>query len=252
MSRPQRSPQIRRGSGYDMKVLERQLPPPFDQFWERFHTEIPVAVEQIETGHSVVFGDQGYDLSAPNDPAWAGLPDDDLAYHVAHELFHIVQRQRGYPKTVRGRHYPPGSVEERIGGDLEEMILHPPLEELLRGEMGFENDFIRQRLLQGAQNGVANSPVPEYGTPWFTTWAIRYCELHFTLTANEWAALDAVFRERTPQVARLGEEMMAIMREVGWGTREQALEALVGVRDSLGLQVNQIVLVMDPITGEIF
>ena len=132
-----------------MKVLERQLPPPFDKFWERFHTEIPVAVEQIETGHSVVFGDQGYDLSAPNEPAWAGLPDDDLAYHVAHELFHIVQRQRGYPKTVRGRHYPPGSVEERIGGDLEEMVLHPPLEELLRGEMGFDNDSIRQRMLQG-------------------------------------------------------------------------------------------------------
>ena len=200
----------------------------------------------------MVFGDQGFDLSAPNEPAWAGLPDDDLAYHVAHELFHIVQRQRGYPKTVRGRHYPPGSVEERIGGDLEEMVLHPPLEELLRGEMGFVNDFIRRRMLQGALNGVATSPVPEYGTPWFTTWAIRYCELHFTLTANEWAALDAVFRERSPQVARLGEEMTTIMRGVGWGTREQALESLVGVRDSLGLQVNQIVLVMDPITGEIF
>ena len=76
--------------------------------------------------------------------------------------------------------------------------------------------------------------------------------MHFTLTANEWAALDAVFRERSPQVARLGEEMTTIMRGVGWGTREQALESLVGVRDSLGLQVNQIVLVMDPITGEIF
>ena len=235
-----------------MNILGRELPPPFDEFWERFRSEIPVAPEQIESGHSVVFGDQGYDLSAPELPAWAALPDDDLAYHVAHELFHIVQRQRGYPKTVRGPQYPPDSVEARIGADLEEMIFHPPLEELLRVEMGFSNDFIRQRMLHGSLSGVAGSPVPEYGTPWFTTWAIRYCELQIVLNANEWAELVAVFWERSLQVARLGEEMTAIVNDIGWGTREQALEALIGVRDSLGLQVNQIVLVMDPVSGEIF
>ena len=235
-----------------MKVLGRELPPPFDKFWERFRAEIPLAPEHIEAGHSVVFGDQGYDLSAPELPAWAALPDDDLAYHVAHELYHIVQRQRGYPRTVRGRQYALDSVEARIGGDLEEMILHPPLEELLRGELGFTNDFIRGRMLQGALRGVASSPVPEYGTPWFTTWAIRHCELRIVLNADEWAELEAVFRARSPQVARLGEELYAIMRDVGWGTREQALEALVGTRDSLGLRVNRIALVMDPVSGEIF
>ncbi len=235
-----------------MKVLGRELLHPFDEFWDQFQAEILVAVEHIESGNSVVFGDKGYDLSAPELPEWAGLPDDDLAYHAAHELYHIVQRQRGYPKTVRGSHYAADSVEARIGADLEEMILHPPLEELLRGEMGFTNDFIRSRMLIGALNGVATSPVPEYGTPWFTTWAIRYCELQIILNADEWTALETVFRERSPQVARLGEEMTAIVNDVGWGTREQALEALIGVRDSLGLQVNQIVLVMDPLTGDIF
>lgn len=235
-----------------MKVLGRDLPQPFDEFWEQFQSEIPVPVEHVEAGHSIVFGDQGYDLSTPNLPAWAELPDDDLAYHVAHELYHIAQRARGYPRTVRGRQYPPNSVEARIGGDLEEMILHPPLEELLRGELGFTNDFIRSRMLQGALNGVANSPVPEYGTPWFTTWAIRYCELQIILNSEEWTELQAVFKDRSPQVAQLGEEMTAIMNEIGWGAPEQALEALIGVRDSLGLQVNQIVLVMDPISGEIF
>ena len=234
-----------------MKVLGRQLPPPFDEFWERFRSEISTPVEYIEAGHSAVFGEQGYDLSARAKPAWAALPDADFAYHIAHELFHIVQRGRGYPKTMRGRHYPPNSAEARIGADLEELILHPPLEELLRDELGFTNDFIRARMLNGALNGVANSPPPQYGTPWFTTWAIRYCELQFTLSGEEWAALEAVFTERSPQVARLGEEMVAIVREVGWGTREQALDALVRVRDSLGLKVNQIVLVMDPLTGDI-
>ena len=235
-----------------MEVLGRELAVPFDAFWERFGGEIGAPVEYIEAGHSVVFGDQGADLCAPGLPAWAGLPDDDLAYHVAHELYHIVQRRRGYPKTVRGRQYAPESVEARIGADLEEMILHPPLEELLRGELGFANELIRKRMLKGALNGVANSPIPEYGTPWFTTWAIRYCELRIVLDADEWADLEGVFKSRSPQVARLGEEMSAIMDDVGWGTREQAIEALVGVRDSLGLRVNGIVLVMDPVTGAVF
>lgn len=235
-----------------MRVLGVELPHPFNEFWERFEAEIPVPIELIEAGHSVVFGDQGADLSAPNLPPWTELPGDDLAYHVAHELFHIVQRQRGYPKTVRGRQHPPNSVEARIGADLEEMILHPPLEDLLRGEMGFKNDFIRERMLRGALHGVVGSPVPEYGTPWFTTWAIRYCELQIILSRGEWIQLQEVFTERSSQVARLGEEIMGIMNEVGWGTREQALQSLAGVRDSLGLQVNQIVLVMDPVSGEIF
>lgn len=235
-----------------MKVLGRELLPPFDDFWERFQGDIPVSSEQIETGHSVVFGEQGFDMSAPALPAWAALPDADLAYHVAHELYHIAQRQRGYPKTVRGRQYPPDSLEARIGGDLEEMILHPPLEELLRGEMGFTNDVIRGRMLQGALHGVANSPAPEYGTAWFMIWAIRYCELQIVLNADEWAELGQIFAARSPQVARLGEELLGIARDVGWGTREQALAALVAVRDSLGLQVKQIALVLDPTTGEIF
>ena len=44
---------------------------------------------------------------------------------------------------------------------------------------------------------------------------------------------------------------MAIVRDVGWGTREQALDSLVRVRDSLGLKVNDVVLVLDPTTGDI-
>ena len=83
------------------------------------------------------------------------------------------------------------------------MILHPPLEESL-GEMGFRNDFIRERLFQGALHGVASSPVPEYGTPWFTTWAIRYCELQIILDADEWTQLQATFKDRSPQVGATG------------------------------------------------
>ena len=235
----------------DMKVLGNELPPPFPAFWDRFKDEIPVPAESIETGHSVVFGDQGADLTAPALPAWASLPPADLAYHAAHELAHIIQRRRGYPKAVRGRQYAADSPEARVGADIEELVLHPPLEDLLLRELGFTNDLIRARMLQGALNGVAAGPPPEYGTDWFTTWAIRYCELQLCLPPAEWAPLQAAFRQRSPAVSRLGDDLAAIMRATGWGTREQALAAMIGIRDALGLRVHDIMLVLDPVSGDI-
>ena len=67
------------------------------------------------------------------------------------------------------------SAEARIGGDLEELVLHPPLEQALR-EAGFRWDFIKTRLMESALGGIANSPPPEFGTPWHFTWAVRYCQ----------------------------------------------------------------------------
>lgn len=233
-----------------MRVLGRDLPAYFEKYWLTISADVDVPVEYIEEGHSAIFGTKGYDKTAPDLPDWADLPDDDLAYHIAHELTHMVQRSRGYPKTVRGRPYPPDSAEARIGGDLEELILHPPLEQTLR-EAGFRWDFIKGRLMASALDGISSSPPPEYGTPWFFTWAIRYCELQMELSADQWAQLNAAFKTSSPGVVELGEEMVTIIREVGWGTRLQALDSLVKVRDSLGLKINEVVLVLDPTTGNI-
>ena len=45
--------------------------------------------------------------------------------------------------------------------------------------------------------------------------------------------------------------MVEIIHDVGWGSREQALDSLTRIRDSLGLKVNDVVLVLDPTTGKI-
>ena len=51
-----------------MRVAGREPVAPFDAYWKCFHSEIPVTVEQIEQGHSSVFGAQGIDLVAPDTP----------------------------------------------------------------------------------------------------------------------------------------------------------------------------------------
>ena len=174
------------------------------------------------------------------------LPDDDLAYHVAHELTHIVMRERGFPRTGRGRRYSEDSAEARVGGDIEEMVLHPSLHKLIE-PFGFTWEFIQGRMISGALSGLTHSPVPEETTPWFFTWAIRYCELELELPAPEWTRLEGLYRARCPKVRELGSELVEIMRRVGWGAREQAIEAMVGVRDALGLKVEERVLVLDPV-----
>jgi hypothetical protein len=142
-----------------VRVLGRELVDPFDSFWDKLGAEVEVTVEEIEEGESSVLGDQGADITAPEGPAWASLPEDDLAYHVAHELSHLALIERGFPRTSRGTGYPPGSAEARIGGDLEEMVIHPALHRLIE-PFGFTWELIQHRMFEGAVNGLLPGPLP--------------------------------------------------------------------------------------------
>ena len=76
-------------------------------------------------------------------------------------------------------------------------------------------------MVQGALRGLRHSPVPEEGTPWFFTWAIRYCELNLELPTEEWLPLEKTYHHRSPRASELGRDLVAIMREVGWGSRSR-------------------------------
>ena len=86
-------------------------------------------------------------------PSWMELPDDALSYHVAHELTHLVMRHRGFPVSGRGPQYGEDSLEARVGGDLEEMVSHPALEEMLK-TFAFDRTHIQHHLFEGAPPGT--------------------------------------------------------------------------------------------------
>ena len=230
-----------------MEVLGRKLTDSFDAFWALYGTEIPASVERIEEGHSSVFGDLGADRSAPDEPIWAGLPDDDLAYHVAHELAHLLLRARDYPVASPGNDVPPGSEAARVSGDLQEMIDHAALSEIM-GPFGFRNDFILDRMAGGASKGLSSSPVPEPGTAWFATWAIRYCDLSRDLGPERWTPIEALYRQRAPDVAELGERLNAIVGKRGCGSPGRALWAMLQARETLDIDP-RVVRVIDPAGG---
>ena len=151
---------------------------------------------------------------------------------------------------MRGVGYPPDSAEARVGEDLEEMVLHPSLEAILE-PFGFSHEFILNRMAEGARGGLGSAPVPEYGTPWHFTWAIRYCLLRMEFPRSLWTPIETIYAERAPEAAALGRELLDIMLDVGWGSRERALDGMTRARDCLGLDVQQKVLVLDTASGRI-
>ena len=233
-----------------MKVLGRELPPPFDQFWDTLGEETGVPIDLIARGAAQVFGPEGYVEGSGRLPRWMEIPDDALSYHVAHELTHLLLRNRGFPATFRGREYGPESPEARVGGDLEEMVSHPALEQVL-SPFPFDKGHIQQHLFEGARRGLESSPIPEPDSPWWTTWACRCCELQLLLPERQWLRLEVVFEGRCPDIAAKGRELAEIMRAEGFLTPDQALQAMISARDALGLKEADRCLVRDPRTGEL-
>ena len=234
-----------------MKVLGRELVTPFDAFWDQFASEISIPVQMIEEGHRAVFGTESYHGGSDFLPSWMELPDDALSYHVAHELTHLVMRHRGFPVSGRGPQYGEDSLEARVGGDLEEMVSHPALEEMLK-TFAFDRTHIQHHLFEGARRGLEGSPVPAFGTLWWATWACRFCELQFLLPSQRWLRLEVVYDGRCPDVADKGRELANIMRREGFQTPGQALEAMISARDALGLKEAQRCLVLDPREDKIY
>ena len=231
-----------------MKILGRALVAPFDEFWESLgvETEIPTAL--IEQGHRSVFGADSYHPSPGVLPHWMNLPDAALSYHVAHELMHVVLRRRGYPTPLRGKSYTSESEEARVCGDIEEMIDHPSIESLLL-PFPFDRTHIQQHLFKGAEQGLSESPVPEIGSLWWTTWACRFCELYFLLPYGDWLTLEEAYNRKCPAIAERGRDMMRIFSEEGYNNPSDALRTMVKCRDILGLEVTQQCIVFDPISG---
>ena len=94
--------------------------------------------------------------------------------------------------------------------------------------------------------------MPEPGTLWWITWACRFCELHFLLPRHRWLRLEVVYDGRCRDIAVKGRELVDIMLRAGSGTPDQALEAMIGSRDALGLKDEDRCLVIDRRDGKAY
>ena len=112
-------------------MLGRILVTPSNGFWKAFENMVPADPDLISSGHSAIFGGQGAGLTTPKLLVWMSLPGNELAYHVAHEIPHLILTSLKYPSVVCELRCPVDSGEVRAGKDLEEMVLHPALDKLI-------------------------------------------------------------------------------------------------------------------------
>ena len=231
-----------------MKVLGKILVDEFDKFWQLFNSELDLPLEYLEEGHSLIFGDQGVDNFPNHQPPWTFLPKQDLSYHVAHELTHILLRRRQYPSTFQGVQHKHNLGLTRVANDIEEAVIHRALDALI-SPFGFTKNNIQERILTGAIKGLTNSPIPDNNTLWFYTWALRFAELKFELPAEKWDQLEHIYQYRCQNIASLGRLIFEIIKETGWDTRNDVLKSMISVRDILDLKSDDEILVMDSRNG---
>ncbi|MQF65015.1 hypothetical protein FIM04_02715 [SAR202 cluster bacterium AC-409-J13_OGT_754m] len=230
-----------------MHILGRNLITPFPSFWANHSAELDLCLEMINKADSSIFGPKQTHRGKELTPYWMNLPDGALSYHVAHELTHKIMTKRGFPSTVRGPHYNIDSPQARVGSDLQEMILHPGLEDILL-PYAFDQTHIRQHLFEGARKGLEESPIPQMGTLWWITWSCRFAELYYLLTREQWLRLEVVYEGRCPDIAAMGNNLIALMTEHGFSTAPQAIRSMISARNLLGLQNNNQCFILDPST----
>ena len=234
-----------------MHILGRNLITPFTNFWEDHASELNLSIGLINKGDPSIFGTETPVKSIEQTPSWLNLPDGALSYHVAHELTHIIMTKRGFPSTVRGPQYKINSPEARAGSDLQEMILHPGLENILE-PYDFNRTHIRQHLFEGARKGLEESPTPKTGTLWWVTWTCRFAELFHLLTREQWIRLEVVYEGRCPDIAAMGNKLISIMKEEGFQTASQAIRSMISARNILRLHKNSQCFVLNPATKMLY
>jgi len=232
-----------------VKVLGRNLVDPFPEFWSDIEEDIFISYDEVKIGSEKVFGDQHFDLGSSANPRWLSLPDDDLAYHVAHEVTHILLKAKGFPSVGRGIRYSENSEEARVGSDLEELVIHQPLDWVIK-KYEFSRDFILDTMYKGAKSGLSSSYAPEYGTPWFFTWAMRYAELSTVLAPPDWQILSNIYTSKSSDVVSLGEELRVLISQMDVGLPDSVIETLVLCRNLMGLGVDDRLLIIDSRSGD--
>ena len=234
-----------------MHILGRNLIAPFTSCWEDHSTELNLCADMINEADSSIFGTKQTHEGKEQTPYWIDLPDGALSYHVAHELTHLIMTKRGFPSTVRGPHYNIDSPQARVGSDLQEMILHPGLEDIL-APYAFDQSHIRHHLFEGARKGLEESPIPPTGTLWWVTWSCRFAELYYLLTRDQWLRLEVVYEGRCPDIAAMGNQLISIMKEYGFTTASNAIRSMISARNLLELQNDNQCFVLDPSTQMLY
>ena len=179
------------------------------------------------------------------------LPPEAIPHTLAHELVHGLQRQEAWPKAIGNPERGDDSPAEQVASVLQG-IIHCTAAELRIAPLGLDPSWEQRerhqmvRLMLRAPDADA----ARRGTPLWAYWSLLYTYIGLLHPPEHTRTLLRNIERALPAAAEAGREVMDLVREHGYATREQALSSLRAVQRALELGPN--ILIEDPLTGLVY
>ncbi len=170
---------------------------------------------------------------------WIDPSGPHLDYTVAHEIMHAVLEVEGFPNTYRPEEY---SNDERTA-HVDSMVNSTILDAVIDSRLSLQSiidtsrsDVVTQKLKQLKRDHKLGQP-SDFG-PRFCVWVLNYlhAEIDPILSPMEKEQLKHKIGRTFPRVKSVGEEVIKTIHNKGFKKPNQALKAMVGIRDALKLQ----------------
>ncbi len=160
-------------------------------------------------------------------------------YTVAHEIMHAVLELEGFPSTGRPKGYPNDEWTAYVGSMLGSTILDAVIDSRLSlhsiiGTSG--SDIVAQKFKELERDHKLGQPI-DYGSP-FCIWVLNYlhAEIDPILSPIEKEQLKNKIGRTFSRVKSVGEELIKTIHNTGFKEPNQALKAMVSIRDALKLR----------------
>lgn len=160
-------------------------------------------------------------------------------YTVAHEIMHAVLQVEGFPSTGRPKGYPNDECTAYVGSMLESTILDAVIDSRLSLQSIIDtsrSDLVPKKIKELERDHKLGQPT-DYG-PRFCLWVLNYihAEIDPSLSLTEKLRLKHRIGRTFPRVKSVGEEVIKTIHNTGFKKPNQALKAMVGIRDALKLR----------------
>ena len=229
-----------------MKILGKTVSNEFQSFYRDIASRIGLPI-RFKRGPINAMGDYRLENGIARIRLDTNLSRPHFEETAAHELLHALQDSELWPITARSANLPDNSPEAIVGSELGALVRDLNVLETLQ-TLGFNANYSNDTRYSNSKRNLARVIIPTHGSPAFYIWILRYCYLAMTQQPNRWARLKQLYINRAPLVTAKGEELIAIINKNGWSNPKQALDAMIAIRDNLGLTHVQVTIV-DKRTG---
>lgn len=174
---------------------------------------------------------------------WINLLGSHFEYTIAHEIMHSVLDAEGFPTTSRTQKYANDEWTAYVGSSLQSVILDAVIDNRLLNHNIIDPDksnVIQQKIEKLEQSKLEPS---EYG-PSFDLWALDclHTEIDPTLDYTEKERLKSEIGRVFPRVESVGNDLIKAVNSTGFRNPDQALNAMINIRDLLKLQERCIII----------